>query len=243
MDLQHLADLRRKEETYWWHVNKRRMVLSLLDRYAGQAAGRLLEIGCGGGFLSRMLAGRGWEVVASDVCAEAAGHALQRGLRRVLLFDAGRQWPFESGSFRVVCMLDVLEHLEDDRLALGELRRVLSPGGTAVVTVPAHPFLHSGWDRMLGHHRRYTHAALARAIEQGGLERVKLSYWNAVSLPPAVLLRYLRRGDEETVATEFPEVPGWVNRLLRGYGQIESRMVRLGGVPAGLSLVAVLKKG
>jgi SAM-dependent methyltransferase len=242
MDRQHLADLRRKEESYWWHVNKRRIVLPLLKSYSRQAGGPLLEIGCGGGFLSSMLAEQGWQVIASDVCAEAAGYARHRGLSRVLLFDAGRRWPFESNSFRAICMLDVLEHLQHDGVALGELKRVLSPGGVAVVTVPAHPFLHSGWDRMLGHHRRYSRASLRRPIEDCGLDLVKLTYWNAVSLPAAVLLRCLRKQDENAVHKEFPEVPGWVNGLLRGYGAVESWMVRLGGIPAGLSLVGVLRK-
>lgn len=240
MDAEHLADLRSKEEHYWWHVNKRRIVLTLLNEHAGSARGRLLEIGSGGGFLSGLLAGRGWQVVSSDVSFEAARFARQRGVSRAMLFDAGRRWPFASGSFQAVCMLDVLEHLDDHRLAVTELRRVLAPGGAAVITVPAHPFLYSGWDRMLGHFRRYTHRHLRQLVGECGLSVAKLSYWNALSLPPAVLLRHRRRHlDGRGVPKEFPEVPGWMNALLRAYGAVESGLIRLGRIPAGLSLVSV----
>ena len=64
----------------------------------------------------------------------------------------------------------MLEHLDDDRAALAELRRVVRPGGALVVTVPAHPRLWSRHDELNHHRRRYTRASLRAAAGAGGWE-------------------------------------------------------------------------
>ena len=64
--------------------------------------------------------------------------------------------PIADQSVAVVCLLDVIEHLDHPEAALAEAYRVLVPGGRLVVTVPAHPRLWSAADEHLGHKRRYT---------------------------------------------------------------------------------------
>ena len=71
------------------------------------------------------------------------------------------EMPFAPGSFDLAVCLDVIEHLQDDRGALRELRRVLAPGGALLVTVPAYQWLWSGHDEINHHHRRYNRAHAA----------------------------------------------------------------------------------
>src|SRR5213078_89565 len=78
------------------------------------------------------------------------------------------QMPFASASFDLAVCLDVLEHLEDDRAALAELRRVVAPGGSLLVTVPAYQWLWSGHDVINHHCRRYTRRSMQRAAERSG---------------------------------------------------------------------------
>jgi SAM-dependent methyltransferase len=69
--------------------------------------------------------------------------------------------PFVDGAFDLVCALDVVEHTEDDEVAMDELARVLKPGGHLLLSVPLHP---SGWtsfDDFVGHGRRYVPEELA----------------------------------------------------------------------------------
>src|SRR4029077_20850077 len=70
--------------------------------------------------------------------------------------------PLEDSSVDCVTALDVLEHVEDDRLAVREFARVLKQGAIAVVTVPAIQSLWSDWDEALHHHRRYRHTDLLK---------------------------------------------------------------------------------
>jgi SAM-dependent methyltransferase len=240
MDKQHLSELFLKEADYWWHVNKRRLALNYIDdqRLSGV---RILEVGCGGGYLSSLLLQAGADVVAADLLTSAAQFALEKGVNKGLTFDAGRPWPFAQHSFEIIIMLDVLEHVENDVGCLQEVRRVLRKGGRAVLSVPAHQFLFSSWDQVLGHHRRYSKPRLRHIFQDAGLEPVILSYQNVLSFLPALVLRGKDRilGRQYKHA-EFPDVPESVNRLFKWWGLLESALVPI-NLPIGLSLFAVLK--
>lgn len=242
MDPRHLRELRRREQTYWWHVNKRRLVLDLL-RANVPAGGRVLEVGCGGGLLQAVLAGEGWRTTAADISLAASRFAREQSGHDALVFDATEPWPVADDAFNAVLMLDVLEHLVDDARPLTEARRVIRCGGAAVITVPAHPFLFSTWDELVGHCRRYTRRRLARLADEAELRLTRLTAWNLVSLPPAAILRTKDRllGSRQTVA-EFPSVPPFLDRCLKAVGSAERTLARRLDLRMGLSLAAVLRK-
>lgn len=242
MDEKHLSELCIKEANYWWHVNRRRLVLDLLDRQ--NLSGRpILEVGCGGGLLSSLLLQCGADVVVADIYSKAIRAAMEKGVTKGLSFDAGCTWPFARRSFEVIIMLDVLEHIENDVACLSEAKRVLRSDGLVLLTVPAHQFLFSGWDKALGHHRRYSKSRLDNTLRRAGFRPVILSYQNVLSFIPALILRGKNRfrGYQPNHA-EFPNVPENLNRLLKLWGRIESVLIPF-KLPVGLSLFAVLKSG
>lgn len=214
----------------------------LLDAALPQR-GRLLEVGCGGGLFASLLEGDGWRVVGTDRNPIAARFAREHGVVRAAAYDAGRGWPFAAESFDAFIMLDVLEHIEDDRAALREAARVLRPGGIGIVLVPAYPFLFSAWDTYVGHHRRYTKQALYDVARAAGFEVARGTYWNAITLPAALVLRLKDKFlGVELERGEFPRVSAPVDALLKAYGHIEAAWLARWPVPAGLSFVAVLRK-
>lgn len=80
----------------------------------------------------------------------------------------------------VVC-LNVLEHLSPDREVLGLFHRVLQPGGTVVVLVPAGRWLYGTIDRALGHVRRYSRRELRAKLEEAGFEVLRTFAVNRVA--------------------------------------------------------------
>ena len=233
---------RETERDYWWFVNKRRIVLQLLARHCG-VQGRLLEVGCGGGLLSSMLARDGWRVVGTDVSPAAAKFAQERGVHEALSYDASSGWPFDADSFDAFVMLDVLEHLQHDTAALQESARVLKQGGIGVVSVPAYPMLFSAWDEYNEHYRRYTLRQLRQVARAAGLEVLYGTHWNAISVPPAIVLRIRDRvRGVKLEGAEFPPVSAWVNNALKTYGWLEAAWLRWLPLCIGLSALVIVRK-
>ena len=76
--------------------------------------------------------------------------------------------PFASDSFDLICAMDIVEHVEDDRSAFSELARVAKPGATLLLSVPLHPSAWTPYDDFVGHYRRYRPDELhARLIDNG----------------------------------------------------------------------------
>jgi 2-polyprenyl-6-hydroxyphenyl methylase / 3-demethylubiquinone-9 3-methyltransferase len=104
---------------------------SEIEKRFPRRATRVLDVGCGGGFLSNALATSGRAVTGVDSSHEclavAARHDGTRSVRYVVA-DA-RQLPFDDGSFDVVCAMDFLEHVDEPAMAVAEAARVLVPGG------------------------------------------------------------------------------------------------------------------
>jgi SAM-dependent methyltransferase len=103
----------------------------VLARLQGVPGPRILEVGCGEGM---MFEGTGTSPVQMDVSMTRVARAV--GKCRFLLCGDGYQLPFAGGSFDVVLLIAVLEHTREPWRILAEARRVLKPGGRAIMVVP-----------------------------------------------------------------------------------------------------------
>jgi SAM-dependent methyltransferase len=143
----------------------------LIDGYGASAP--FLDVGCGIGDVSLHLAeARGWSGKAIDVSETAIPRA-----RHLLASQPGitveRQSLDQEGSrYSTVIMMDVLEHLENDRAALREVAARLVPGGLVFLTVPSNPREWRWDDVVYGHVRRYRVTELAEKLREATLEPV-----------------------------------------------------------------------
>lgn len=241
MEPNHLNELIELEDSYWWHVAKRRLVVDLLQDYF-PPPGILVEGGVGSARNLVEFQQLGYEVHGFDILPAAVEHAKSRGLRHVAEHDLSQPWPLPPASVRVAVLLDVLEHLQDPVRVLQHVAAVLQPGGGIVVTVPAYPWLYSEWDKSLGHFRRYTAASLRQQSIEAGLTAEWISHWNSFTLPAAIAVRGYQRCLPRTRKPDFPRVSPIVNRMLLTMASCERRWLGKSTAPFGLSLVGVLRK-
>jgi trans-aconitate methyltransferase len=212
------------------HYN--RWIVSQVLPYVGQDS---LEIGCGTGNLTELLAQTGVNLTAVDVDAafvQQAKMRLQPYANVTISVADATQMPW-TRSFDTIILLDVLEHIEQDHQLLRQLQHGLKPGGRLVVKVPALNWLYSPLDRAIGHYRRYSKRTLAATLKQAEFSSSTIWYFNAAGIPGWWLNGKLL---QRTVPPA--EQIGWFDRLVPLLQTVES----LGKMPIGLSLFAVAEK-
>lgn len=116
----------------------------LLEALRNVSAGRVLEVGTGGGRLTPYLLQWTKDVIASDATIPLMRHHSTAGRADVPRVGANvYHLPFAAGTFRAVTMVRVFGFLTDPPAALNEISRVLAPGGVLVLSVEPHPTLGS----------------------------------------------------------------------------------------------------
>jgi len=227
-------------EDHWWYEGRRRLLAQLL-------AGRIrpdtlaLDVGCGTSETLDVLEGLGAAAaVGTDLSWHALGHAIRRHPRPRVLRALAEHLPFADASVGVLVSMDVLEHVDDDVVALEEYVRVCQPGATVLLTVPAYQWLWSPHDDWAAHRRRYTATGLRRVGREAGLIVESCSYYYSFLLPPAAVLRRtpLRRLMPAT-AEESSSFNPAVDRVLGALAGLERRVLRHTSIPFGLSIVLV----
>ena len=234
------------EETHWWYVARRQIVfewvLGVLDDYPAPS---VLDVGCGTGFNIAYLRAAGYDrVVGLDFASEALAFCRSRNLPYLVCGD-GASPPLRHESFDVVVALDLIEHLEDDVYALRELARVLKPGGSLILFVPAFNLLWGLQDQVSHHYRRYTAGELEEKLRTAGLGVVKLTYANMFLSPLILAGRLVLRlfGNRIRGTSENDLHPAWSNRFLQAVFAAERPLLRHIDLPFGVSLFCIARKG
>lgn len=133
----------------------------------------------------------------------------------------------------VVCV-NVLEHVEDDELALAHMHRILEPGGGLALLVPAFPFLKGSIDDLVGHHRRYTRNEVRNKLTRAGFSILDIFFMNAPGLVGWFLNNRILRRREES-----PSQVAFFDRFIVPWLSVAEGIVR---PPFGLSLIALARK-
>jgi SAM-dependent methyltransferase len=242
MDRDYELQTHRAEDRHWWYRGRRSVLDRVIDDLHLPARAEILDAGCGSGRNMIEFARHG--TVTGVELSEASVRIARERQAGEVIEGSVLEMPFELGRFDLAASLDVIEHLDDDLAALRELRRVVKPGGTLLVTVPAYQWLWSGHDIVNHHYRRYTRRTLQRVGEQAGWKQMRTTYFNSLLLPAAILLRVLDRFNRKTTESSLdlwvPPAP--LNWLLERPLALEAAMIGRGGrIPAGLSLLAVFR--
>jgi len=158
--------------------------------------GRLLDVGCGGGFFVGEAAAAGWDAAGTEVSAAAVEFGRGRGwrLHRGVVADAG----LAPGSLDVLTLFEVIEHVRDPAGLLRECAGVLRPGGLLYLSTPnmgslSRRLLGADWSVISRDHvSLHTAAALRAVCARAGLGRPRIASRNI--LPHEVARAFRRKG-------------------------------------------------
>ena len=149
---------------------------------------RVLEIGAGIGGLTAQVIPRDF-YVASDINPHylnyLRSYAVGKPYLHIARVDAGHFEDFSllKGAFDTVLMVNVLEHVPDQQVALENAHSALEAGGRVVILVPQHPGLYGSLDIALEHRERYTTQKLRAALERSGFRVERIFDFNRSSVP------------------------------------------------------------
>ena len=224
-------------QQHWWWRARERAILGEIRRLGFKESGslRILDVGCGDGLLFPCLAGFG---SVSGVEADETTLAADSPWRRQIYcqpFDAA----FQPGqTFDLILMLDVLEHLPEPEAALEHARKLLSPGGRLLITVPALNALWTTHDDVNHHYIRYDRRSFRSLAAAAGVELQVLRYFFHWTCPIKLLIRLKER--LWRTPPEPPCVPQrLVNRLCLALSCAEQSVAGPLRLPFGSSLLAV----
>jgi SAM-dependent methyltransferase len=235
------------EQRHFWFRGFRYFVSPLLERAAsGRANLRILDCGCGTGNNLELL-GRYGRAFGFDLTASGLAYGKQSGRTRLARASIAAV-PFLDATFDIVTSFDVLYSLPDvvEQAAIRELYRVTRPGGWLVINVAAMEMLR-GDHSVLSHEvRRYSRASLSRLVTGAGFSLERITYTNAILLPPMALARAVqrRRGlSAEQDADQEISVPAMpINLALTAALKVESWWLRAFDNPFGSSLLCLARK-
>ena len=223
------------QSVHWWFEGKRRVINSIISKkIIPQKNSSILEIGSGTGANLSVLSKYGnvtamelddyaRETIRENLCASKVKGWLPDGLGEI-----------RGQAFDIICMFDVLEHIENDGAALEVLKPYLKREGKIIITVPAYQWLFSVHDKNLGHYRRYTRGGLVRLLAEHGFTVIYSGYMNTFLFPLMMIARFFN--------TTGTGVPGFgINKIFTAVYSSESKFVPAVSFPFGGTVASVCK--
>ncbi len=236
------------ERNHWWFQAREQIIVNFLRKeiqknFHERKDLKILNIGCSTGRTSEFLSifGNVTSIEYDEYCCEFARQ--KTGLK--IIHGSITELPFEENSFDLVCAFDVIEHVEDDLLAVSQMKKVAKQNAIIMITVPALMSLWSHHDEINFHFRRYRLKEVKRLFEKepSGKE-IFSSYFNSLLFLPIYgyrkLSNLLKLGEKRKGAGSDFEAfnTGILNTILYSVMKTEGYWINLRGkFPIGISIL------
>lgn len=238
-----LNKLYNAEKDHFWFKNRRDFIKYLFEKHLNHGS-KVIEIGAGTGSIARMLMGN-YDTAAGELFQHGLEYAKNYGIKELYQFDLTKS-PFKE-HFDAIGMFDVLEHIENDSLALQNVHSMLKDNGKIFITVPAHKFLWNYNDTIAQHKRRYEYKQLKEALENNGFKILELKGF-FISILPLLLLRSIINKDNDKTESKNQDelselnINPLINNILDKICKIEKFILKNLSLPFGGSFAVVARK-
>lgn len=189
MDTQYYKEYYELERSNWWFTARLEILKSHIQKlYPGRTDLNILNIGVATGATSVMLEsfGKVKSIEYDEVCFNFVKEKLPIDIEQGSILELR----FDENTYDLVCAFDVIEHVENDQLAVNEMKRVCKPDGFVFVTVPAFMSLWGQHDVVNHHFRRYKTLELSKLFGNNGKIQY-LTYFNSWLFIPIYAIRSL----------------------------------------------------
>lgn len=231
-------DMIHQENNHWWFKARREILNDFLLSLDLEKNISILEVGCGTGGNINMLKQHG-KVKAIEMDKFAIDYAKSTGveIRQGFLPN---NFPYEE-KFDLICMFDVLEHIEEDEETLHLIAKHLKPNGKFIITVPAYQWLYGTHDKLLHHKRRYSKKELVRKVnKQYNIKQI--SFFNTLLFPIVIIARIIDVIGKSDTATGYATPNRILNSMFYSIFKMEKKLLKKIHFPFGTSLITILEQ-
>lgn len=241
MEMKIIEDMANGQSSHWWFMTRTQIIGNMIHHLFKRKDLSILEIGSGTGACIPTLQQYGTVAVIEPdpICRE---YLLKHFSVKAIHGSLPDNIPLCSlEKYDLICLFDVLEHIEDDKNALAALKPLLTPNGRIIVTVPAYQWLWSTLDTLSHHKRRYNAKQIHNTVEKTGLMVTRLSYFNCILLPVAIIARKYDKLFMRKTTSGYTTPNKFINFAFKMIFSLEKYILPKFTLPCGLSIFAVLE--
>jgi 2-polyprenyl-3-methyl-5-hydroxy-6-metoxy-1,4-benzoquinol methylase len=222
------------EQNHFWFKSRRELISQVFNKFISKK-NKIIEIGAGTGNIARMLSNEGYDLSIGEIHPNGIEYALKKNNSNLSIyqFDIMHN-PFKN-HFDVVGLFDVLEHIEDDKLAINNISKMLKRGGKIILTVPAHMWLWCEEDDISNHFKRYELDNLKELLkDEGFIINYATNFF--ISIVPLLYLRTKNKSSDEITINPI------INFILSIISNIENKILKFISSKIGGSIIIVAEK-
>lgn len=231
------------EETHWWYKGLHELLLATVKKMTdGNKQLRILDAGCGTGFMLKELENVGLSF-GVDISEAALRYCKKRNVRRIAQASVSGL-PFYNETFDIIILADVLYHrlVLDDELAIREIHRLLKKNGILILNVPAHDTLRRFHDEAVYTRHRYSLQEVSNKTEKSGFTILKITYRNSLLLPIISFLSLIKIRKYTKKTSDVRPVNKRINSIFYRLARLENIFINKFNLPFGTSVFCVAKK-
>lgn len=238
------------ENIYWYWLGKKDLINKIINKFVKKEnkSLKILDVGCGTGSILKSLKSKG-ELYGIDISDFAIKMCSSMGNFKLKRMDA-ENLKFPKETFDLIILLDILEHVKNDKKVIDRCYGVLKKNGVVIITVPAHNYLWNFDDTRLTHQRRYSKKMLIKVA--GKLKVKKISYIHFFVYPLVLFARVLEKFKNKKNGTMELKVKErlqkgnvfnlLLNQILLSINKMENSLITCFNMPNGVGLIMVLEK-
>ncbi|MDI9355825.1 MAG: class I SAM-dependent methyltransferase [Chitinophagaceae bacterium] len=234
------------EPKNFWFVSRNKVIQFLFGKFLGNKKMKVLEIGCGTGFVLKGLSEKfeQYDLYGSEIHLEGIKFAKKRLPHVEFIQLDATHMPFIN-KYDSICAFDVIEHIDEDIKVIQQVNKALIQGGYFFITVPQYQWMWSINDDLAYHKRRYSKSELNNKLENNNFQVEYLGSFVFTLFPFMVISRFLKRKKAADITGDINELKlnPFINTIFLFLMKMDEILISSGfKLPFGGSLIVVAKK-